>query len=640
MQLRALQEYLRQRPRIRFVFVDFMCLAQGSERSPRDKAEFGTMLPNINLLYLGCSVICVMFDETYMQRFWPQFEAWLTFMQASESGLVSTPEENLRCSIECLGDTPVWYANALKDRWLHRDAAGAHHLLSKPWVEVTNQSDKEVQLYKISHLDFMVRRHFTKRGQVLAKPMAPSGSSVMACSDGTRWELPSSAVHYEQQIGHGGFSVVYRAKIGAMPVAAKKVSLHVESERAAAVHMLRHELRAAQKLEHPHVIRLYGVVVDDPKSVCLLMELAPHGSLRQKLSAASAAELTADAAAQGHVALGIASGMAFLHAREPPMLHHDLKSANVLLFDGLVPKLADFGLSTGAGGSTSATQSTVRHAGAGTIAYKAPEAWDGVYGKANEVYAFGIILWELLTGAVPWDGSTDMQVMKQVCLMEERPPLAEALAGSALGQLAVRCWAQEADARPNFAEIEAELQLPRPPLVEKRWDVFVSFTNKDLPGVASSLQQQLELLGATVFNQKRDFADTPVSMEAMRGFVRQSCVVFALITPHYFDSAPCRAEVEAAAEAGIVVKAVHSGEDHLMKLVLDGAFHVLSGRAEAAVTWDLADDPTVGAAVRACFRRGENLLDVNNAPFRTHVADNVRGLYERLRREWAVLGTS
>jgi len=183
MQLRALQEYLRQRPRIRFVFVDFMCLAQGSERSPRDKAEFGTMLPNINLLYLGCSVICVMFDETYMQRFWPQFEAWLTFMQASESGLVSTPEENLRCSIECLGDTPVWYANALKDRWLHRDAAGAHHLLSKPWVEVTNQSDKEVQLYKISHLDFMVRRHFTKRGQVLAKPMAPSGSS--ACSDGT-----------------------------------------------------------------------------------------------------------------------------------------------------------------------------------------------------------------------------------------------------------------------------------------------------------------------------------------------------------------------------------------------------------------------------------------------------------------------
>ena len=168
----------------------------------------------------------------------------------------------------------------------------------------------------------------------------------------------------------------------------------------------------------------------------------------------------------------------------------------------------------------------------------------------------------------------------------------------------------------------------------KRWDVFVSFTNKDLPQVASSLQQQLELLGATVFNQKRDFADAPVSIEAMQAFVRQSRVVIALITPNYFASAACRAEVEAAAEAAIVVKPVHSGEDHPYKQVLDGLFHVLRPGAAPAVTWDLADDPGVGAAVRACFKRGENLLDVNNAPFRSQCTENVKSLHARLEREW------
>ena len=87
-------------------------------------------------LYLGFSVLALMFDITYMERFWPQLEAWLAFMQGSARGLVSTPEESMRCTIQCLRDTPVWYSNALKDRWLHCDAARAHRVLSEPWVLV------------------------------------------------------------------------------------------------------------------------------------------------------------------------------------------------------------------------------------------------------------------------------------------------------------------------------------------------------------------------------------------------------------------------------------------------------------------------------------------------------------------------
>ena len=114
-----------------------------------------------------------------MERFWPQLEAWLAFMRASPTGLVSTPEDALRCTIECLRDTPVWYRNALKDRWLRRNSASAHSELSQDWVQVTNKSDKEVQLYKISHLDFMVRRQMNAQQQAAApSSVAPAvGSS-------------------------------------------------------------------------------------------------------------------------------------------------------------------------------------------------------------------------------------------------------------------------------------------------------------------------------------------------------------------------------------------------------------------------------------------------------------------------------
>ena len=161
-QLQALQAHLKAHQTLKYVFVDYMCLAQGSERTPREKADFKMTLPNINLLYLGASVLVVMFDKTYMERFWPQFEAWLAFMRGDKKGLLSTPEEKLRCTVVCLRETPVWYASALKDRWLHCDSTKAHRLLAEPWVAVTNESDKNVQLAKIWHIDYMARRQMCK----------------------------------------------------------------------------------------------------------------------------------------------------------------------------------------------------------------------------------------------------------------------------------------------------------------------------------------------------------------------------------------------------------------------------------------------------------------------------------------------
>jgi len=114
-------------------------------------------------------VLVLMFDRTYMERFWPQLEAWLACMRGSSKGMLSTPEEQLRCTVTCLRETPVWFAHALKDRWLHCDANRAHRTLSEPWVAVTNQSDKEVQLHKIWHMDYMVRRLASGQGLTEAR---------------------------------------------------------------------------------------------------------------------------------------------------------------------------------------------------------------------------------------------------------------------------------------------------------------------------------------------------------------------------------------------------------------------------------------------------------------------------------------
>ena len=70
-QLAVVREYVRKHPAITFVFIDFLCLAQG-ERTSKDKIDFATMLPNMYLLYLGTSVLVCVISRQYMERFWTQ----------------------------------------------------------------------------------------------------------------------------------------------------------------------------------------------------------------------------------------------------------------------------------------------------------------------------------------------------------------------------------------------------------------------------------------------------------------------------------------------------------------------------------------------------------------------------------------
>ena len=276
------------------------------------------------------------------------------------------------------------------------------------------------------------------------------------------WLFPHDKITWVQKIGKGGFGTVYEVRWGNLRWAAKKSECTVASERAAIETRYRKEFRALQKVQHPHIVTMYGVVVDEPGSVSLLMELSPIGSLRSFLDT-QAPKVVGELRVQQQLLRGIAAGMACLHARTPqPMLHHDLKSDNVLLWadeasGGYLPKLCDFGMATGTGASTTRT---TRKAGAGTFAYKAPECFEDEYTTASEVYAFAIVGWEVLTGQLPWEGKSEASITLAIVVKQERPPLPPSLGDSTvLVPLVQRCWAHAAHERPSFEAIAAEAVL-------------------------------------------------------------------------------------------------------------------------------------------------------------------------------------
>lgn len=306
------------------------------------------------------------------------------------------------------------------------------------------------------------------------------------------WEWPSASLEWGKRLGRGSFGSVYVVESSGLKLAAKRMSLVEDEEKDATKKMMRREALAMRSLNHPNVVQIYGVVLDHPEYVALLMELAGFGSLRDVMDSEPDLIMSRPDV-QLQLALHVAQGMQCLHAQDPPMLHHDLKTANVLLFaaDGgahakspwarlrgqidegsvghLQAKLCDFGLAKGLQVGTGAmTLQSSRATGGpgGTLAYTAPEAFDDDYLMASEVYSFAIILWELMTCQIPWSINpetgkpyTVKALIKAVCLDDKRPELPSHLVGTVLGGLAERCWRSSANSRPTISQVCQTLQL-------------------------------------------------------------------------------------------------------------------------------------------------------------------------------------
>ncbi|KDP29658.1 hypothetical protein JCGZ_18820 [Jatropha curcas] len=200
----------------------------------------------------------------------------------------------------------------------------------------------------------------------------------------------------ENLIGNGGCNRVYKAILpDGKPVAVKIRNSSPEARKDFA-----QEFDIISSLNHKYITRLVGVCIKDTNLISIYdffskgsLEENLHGEDKEKKSA-----LTWEV--RFNIAIKIAEALTYLHnERSPPVIHRDVKSSNILLSDGFEPLLSDFGLAIpGPTASSFMTQSDV----VGTFGYLAPEYF--MYGKVSDkldVYAFGVVLLELLSGRKP-----------------------------------------------------------------------------------------------------------------------------------------------------------------------------------------------------------------------------------------------
>jgi serine/threonine protein kinase len=211
---------------------------------------------------------------------------------------------------------------------------------------------------------------------------------------------PLDGFTIEQGLGVGGFGEVYRAvsDVG-KHVALKKIQRNLDIELRG--------VRQCINLKHVNLISLWDIRTDAHGESWVVMEYVPGPSLRDIVHAHPNG-LPEEEVKRWFVST--ASGVAYLHQQD--IVHRDLKPGNIFLDEETqVIKIGDYGLSKYMNASRRSGQTE----SVGTFHYMAPEIGRGVYGREIDIYALGIILFEILTGDVPFDGeSTQEIVMKHL----------------------------------------------------------------------------------------------------------------------------------------------------------------------------------------------------------------------------------
>lgn len=232
-----------------------------------------------------------------------------------------------------------------------------------------------------------------------AEPERPPASR----SEGLRFAYatgarPLSGFTIKRGIGVGGFGEVYYALSDAgKEVALKRIQRHLDIELRG--------VRQCLNLKHVNLLSLYDIRYDDHGEAWVVMEYMLGESLRDVIERHPRGLPEAEVR---RWFVGLASGTACLHAHG--IVHRDLKPGNIFDDQGVV-KLGDYGLSK----FISCSRRSGQTESVGTFHYMAPEIGRGSYGKEIDIYALGVILYELLTGDVPFDGeSTQEIVMKHL----------------------------------------------------------------------------------------------------------------------------------------------------------------------------------------------------------------------------------
>jgi len=297
--------------------------------------------------------------------------------------------------------------------------------------------------------------------QIIAK--SPSKSGLAAAEETERearvrtrlqqaagsFRINESELKVGAKLGIGSFGVVHRAKWNDTDVAFK--TMHADEMNDDTVNVFAEEIRMMRALRHPNIVLFIGAVIQ-PNRMGIVSELMKRGNLEQLLhgTGVQSDTLCQNGLLRRQMAADCARGMLYLHSLSPPVVHHDLKPANLLVDANWTLKVSDFGMSE----LKNYTYGSNCKAPGGTPEWMAPEALRGDdVSEKSDVYSFGVILWELITLQYPWTELTSpVQIVAQVAFLHRCLKIPSWVEGP-MSELLHDCWVREMDERPSFASV-------------------------------------------------------------------------------------------------------------------------------------------------------------------------------------------
>ena len=253
----------------------------------------------------------------------------------------------------------------------------------------------------------------------------------------------------EELVGGGGMADVYKAtdRLLQRPVAVK--ILHEQFQRDQEfIEKFHREAQAAARLSHPNIVNIYDVGVSAGEHY-IVMEYVPGTTLKELIQQRGHLEPDEALAITREIAEALA------HAHANGLVHCDIKPHNILMLDGAHAKVADFGI------ARAVTESTMTYSGnvIGSVHYFSPEQAKGtVITPKSDVYSLGVVLYEMLTGELPFTGENPVSIaMKH--LQDEPTPVRriDPAIPPVVEALVARMMAKDPALRPESAELVHEI---------------------------------------------------------------------------------------------------------------------------------------------------------------------------------------
>eukprot|EP00929_Paragymnodinium_shiwhaense_P053965 TRINITY_DN27051_c0_g3_i1.p1 TRINITY_DN27051_c0_g3~~TRINITY_DN27051_c0_g3_i1.p1 ORF type:complete len:1405 (+),score=254.77 TRINITY_DN27051_c0_g3_i1:285-4499(+) len=350
-------------------------------------------------------------------------------------------------------------------RW--SQATPAEDAGRRAWTQASSAEEQQPQRRQWSHAADAEaaaqanRRAWTQPDEAAAPPVK---EPEKLGGGGTRLKLERhEQIEYDQLtryecLGTGGFGAVYRGCFRGQEVAIKK--LFVEDGGSISplqLEELEKEIATLRNYRHPRLVAFVGACLRPP-DLCIVTEFMNGGSLHHLLHKAKAALMQTQ---QIKMAGQICEGVSFLHCLQPPVVHRDLKSLNIILDVAYNAKLCDFGLTQ----CMDNTHISLKDGGnGGSPRYMAPECYDSK-GKITEkvdVWALGCILIEVFGGPLPYDDCVNIQQIVAKVLIEKQVPHVPHFVPREVRAVVEDCFHFDLTQRTTAQDVYARIRILRP----------------------------------------------------------------------------------------------------------------------------------------------------------------------------------